>query len=581
MLSRALAVLFLSLTVCSQSFADFTLPNGVSAGDVTGNSAVLWTRSTVEGKVRFEVFTRQPRHKPVALAIVEVSDVNQPVKFKAERLRAGTRYFYTVRNAKGDKLTGTFKTLDEEHESEGLDFGVSGDWRGELSPYPAIANAWKKKLDFFVKLGDTIYADYPTPAVNKPQAQTLLDFRLKHAEVYSTRFGMNAWGLLQLFTPIYATIDDHEVNNDFAGGAPAATDERFAEISGLINETQLYKNGLQAFNEFNAIEALTWPAIGDLRSDNRPDLYRLRRFDNTAAMFMLDARSFRDQELPPVSNPTDPSQVAAYLAMSFDINPLNGQALPPRTLLGQRQLNRLLQDLLTMQNAGVTWKFIMLPEPIQNIGVIGASDRYEGYAAERRNLLKFIADNNISNVVFVSADIHGTLVNNLTYQMGPGMAQIPTNAFEITTGSVAFDAPFGPTVLELAAAVPVAPGVSLLDAFLGQLGLADVAAFNALPQAVKNTALEGLVNQQIIPLGYDTLGLQDTSNVEAVLTKGTYTAVFNFGWTEFNVDEHSQALTVTTYGIDAYTEADLLNDPAEIISRKPRLINQFVVTPQS
>jgi phosphodiesterase/alkaline phosphatase D-like protein len=131
----------------------------------------------------------------------------------------------------------------------------------------------------------------------------------------------------------------------------------------------------------------------------------------------------------------------------------------------------------------------MLPEPIQNLGVIAASDRYEGYAAERAALLKFIDDNNISNVVFVSADIHGTLVNNLTYQLGPGLPQIPTNAFEISTGSVAYDAPFGPTVLQLAAAVPVAPGLSLLDVFLAQLGLPNIEAFNALPEIVKNNAL--------------------------------------------------------------------------------------------
>lgn len=570
------------LLISGQAVADFTLPNGVSAGDVTQHSAVLWTRSTVIGNVTFTVCEKFAFRRPVVRGRVKVRDVDQPVKFKVEGLKAGTRYFYRVRNAKGDRLAGTFKTIANVSSKRDLQFGVSGDWRGELSPYPAISNAWRRKLDFFVKLGDTIYADYPSPAVDKPQAETLQEFRLKHAEVYSTRYGINFWAFLQMFTPVYATIDDHEVMNDFAGGAPAASDPRFGETNGLVNQTQLYNNGLQAFNEYNAIEVSTLPVIGDVRTDNAPDLYRTRTFGQNAAMFMVDARSFRDQELPAVQNPLDPEEVGAFLALSFNINPLTGELLPPRTMLSERQVERLLQDLLAAHNAGVTWKFIMLPEPIQNLGVIGAEDRFEGYAAERTAILKFIDDNNINNVVFVSADIHGTLVNNLTYQMGPGPAfpQIPSNAFEITTGSVAFDAPFGPTILGLAAGIVVAPGISLLDVFLEQLGLPNIEAFNALPETVKNTAVESLVNQQLAPLGYDLLGLQDSSEIQATLTAGTYTAVFNFGWTEFDIESDTKALTVTTYGIDPYNVAELNTNPAAIVSRTPRIISQFVVTPQ-
>lgn len=54
-------------------------------------------------------------------------------------------------------------------------------------------------------------------------------------------------------------------------------------------------------------------------------------------------------------------------------------------------------------------------------------------------------DNQITNVVFVAADVHGTIVNNVTYQTAVGQPQQSTSAFEVTTGSVAFDAPFGPT----------------------------------------------------------------------------------------------------------------------------------------
>lgn len=574
---RKIPKLSISPTLCASVFAAVTLPahaalpNGVSAGDVTTDSAVLWTRTTAPGDVKFTLRQISGGARTVKHATINVTDPHVPAKAVFTGLTAGTRYLYDVKDADGTRRVGMFRTSEAAGTSNGLRFGVSGDWRGELSPYPAISNAWLRNLDFFVKLGDTIYADFASPAVNKPQAETLGDFRLKHAEVYSRRFDVNSWAALQAFTPIYAMIDDHEVINDFAGGAPANSDARFGQALGLINDTPLYRNGLQAFTEYNAIQARTYPVVGDARTDGRPDLYRTQRFGDVAAMFMLDARSFRDQELPGVRNPFDPAQVGAFLASAFN---------PTRTILSQRQMQRLFDDMLAAHNAGVTWKFVFVPEPIQNLGVVNASDRFEGYAAERTTILKFIEDHQISNVVFVSADIDGTLVNNLTYQLSSLHLQIPTRAFEITTGSVAFDVPFGSRVLEIAAGVPVSPGVTLLDAFLQQVGVPNLAAFNALPNIVKNTAMEQATNQQLALLGYDPLGIEPTSPINARLTYGSYTSVFNFGWTEFNIDETTQALRVTTFGIDPYTQAELEANAASVVKRQPRMVSQFIVTPQ-
>jgi hypothetical protein len=46
---------------------------------------------------------------------------------------------------------------------------------------------------------------------------------------------------LQRNVSVFSTIDDHEVINDFAGGAAVTTDPRFSETTGLINPTALYK----------------------------------------------------------------------------------------------------------------------------------------------------------------------------------------------------------------------------------------------------------------------------------------------------------------------------------------------------
>lgn len=49
-----------------------------------------------------------------------------------------------------------------------MTFTVSG---GDLAPYPSVANIPGRDLDFFVMLGDSIYADIPSPALFK-RAQT-------------------------------------------------------------------------------------------------------------------------------------------------------------------------------------------------------------------------------------------------------------------------------------------------------------------------------------------------------------------------------------------------------------------------
>ena len=216
------------------------------------------------------------------------------------------------------------------------------------------------------------------------------------------------------------------------------------------------------------------------------------------------------------------------------------------------------------------WKFVALPEPIENYGIVAAADRYEGYAAERTQLLKFIDDNNIENVVFVSADVHGTTVNNLTYQV-PGLGglgpQLATSAFEITTGSVAFDAPFGPTVVDLAGA-------------LSLLTPAQVATYHSLPDAFKEAFFQGVINGQLDQFGYDHIGLADNlpqaqGQIAATLTAGTWTATNSFGWTEFTTDAATGDLTATTWGIAPYTAADA-TIPA-VVGETPAIVSQFTV----
>ncbi|MEQ1544756.1 alkaline phosphatase D family protein [Methyloglobulus sp.] len=560
-----------------------SLPNGISSGDTTQTSTVLWTRSTIKGDVRFQV---KNNDGVIVDDVVSAKNPLKPVKLTVKHLRAGEKYSYKVTSPDEQSIKGTFKTAAKPNTDESLSFGVTGDWRGELAPYPAIKNVDDKSLDFFIKLGDTIYADIASPAVPTGQAKTLDEYRAKHQEVYASHNDINGFADIQRNVSIFSTIDDHEVINDFAGGALAASDPRFSATTGLINQTALYKNGLQAFVEYNAIKNKRYSSTGDSLTDGRPDLYRAQRYGLTAGVYILDARSFRDQELAGAGDLSDPAKIGSFIAQSFDVGKTN-----TRTMLGKKQLARLKTDLLTSQHDGVIWKFVVLPEPIQNLGVLGASDRYEGFASERSELLGFIDGQAIKNVVFIAADIHGTVINDLTYQHREDVLsalaatgnpltapQRMTSAFEITTGSVAFDPAFGDAVTRLLAFVP--GGQIILDQLLDSVNANNLDEFKKLPMTVKNAAMHDLIDQQLNSLGYTSIGLQDNRLIKSKLKQGSNAALFSFGWTRFDIKPDNHSLKITTYGIEPYTAQDLSTKSAEIISRQPKIVSQLLVSPQ-
>lgn len=555
-----------------------TLANGVASGDVTQDSAVLWARSTVFGDVTFEYSTEPDFDTLAGTVTATVTDAAVPVKINVDGLEAGTEYFFRVTDAAGDTEVGRFKTAFAQGDSPGFRFGISGDWQ-QAPPFPILSSAAASELDLFVKLGDTIYADLETPALpGVSQARTLDEFRIKHSEVLSPRFGLSATSDLQASTSILASIDDHELVDNFAGGAVpgespdapdigSSPDPLFTDDVEFVNDTQAYENALQAYQEYQPLQDEFYDTPDDPRTDGERKLYRSKDYGSDASIFVLDSRSFRDAQL----DPADLNDPTSFLLEAFD---------PTRTLLGRAQVEELKADLLEADQNGTTWKFVLIPEPIQNFGVVNAEDRFEGYAAERAEILKFVDDNDIDNVVFMAGDFHGTIVNNLTYQVGPGQEQIATNAFEVVTGPVAFfDGRFGPNVVNLSAAA-------------GFVSPEELAFYNSLPVAPdaddipddKDDFVKQLLVAQTDLFGYDPVGLnnnlaQAEGLIDARLLQGDYVAAHNFSWSEFDIDPETQTLTVTTFGIDAYSEAELLADPEAVLALEPVIISQFEVNP--
>ena len=537
-----------------------TLPNGVAAGDVTQTSAVLWTHSTSLGTVSFDYSASPAFAVILGTRVATVDDPTLPVKVPLDDLQPDTEYFYRVTDSAGSQLTGRFVTPAADGVRRGLHFGVTGDWRGELRPYVALANVAERNLDFFMLHGDTIYADVPSIDFPSRDVRTLADYRIKHNEVYSTRFDLNYWADIRASTSVYVVDDDHEVVDDFAGGAPPSTDSRFDNSAPTINQTQLFRNGMQALLEYNPLRDEFYAGTNDPRVDGVVKLYRCVTFGSDASIFVLDARAFRDQSEPQISplQAINPIAVRHALASMFE---------PGRTMLGRPQLELFKRDLLAAHNAGITWKFVMIPEPVQNMGWFGGVDRWEGYAPERTEVLKFIEDNNIRNVVFVSADVHATFINSLTYQTEVDGEHIPTHAFEISTGSVASYPPPGQIIMERAGSV-------------GLLSDEDFAAYRQMSLPEKDARLEDLFNLLVLGLqGFSQLGLEDSLiNWERI--SGGWVVGHSFGWSEFEIEPDTQKLIITTYGVPAYDFAQTRDDPGTILSYTPEVYSKLVITPQ-
>jgi hypothetical protein len=491
-----------------------------------------------------------------------------------------------------------------------LRFGVSSCFRGDMRPFVSIKNVPARDLDFFVALGDIVYADSdPSGGL----AQTLDEFRLKYELAYSKVESQNdnMFARLRASTALFVSIDDHEVDDNFAGGAPpmshVATRDRegrqlfcenpdTTEIDDncsreFINETDFFDNGLQAFEEYNPIREERYGDTGDSRTRDKRKLYRYRTFGKDAAVFVLDTRSFRDEP----AGLTD-ENIYTLPSMAYEAG---------RTMLAAAQINELAEDLLDAQRKGITWKFVLVPEPIQNLGGGAAGDRFEGYAFERTAILNFIRDRCIGNVAFISGDIHGTIANNLVYRPDP---DIPLNrhsaGWDISTGPVAYHKPYGTKLIEIVRKVPDFQGSQLcvpseIDLPLGIDACVTVPTlpeYESLPPEAKDIVTKAIMDLILTVhlkpwtgLGFDgpPAVVPDFYKQEVFARKllGSYVATNTLGWAEFNIDAVTQKLTVTTYGVDLYKlpeneDAGYSHEEVEdILNRVPRIVSQFEVRP--
>ncbi|MGH2405351.1 MAG: alkaline phosphatase D family protein [bacterium] len=472
----ALGLVLALIVAATPAFSQVALlfPYGVAAGDVTSTSAVLWTRTDRRLPIAVEV---SPDRGFGAVAFAAASspspDRGGTVKLTASRLNPGTRYFYRFKIGRGAYSdVGTFVTAPAPGTGADLRLAFSGDMDGthvagvpvfSLGVLDAVA---AERPDVFIVLGDTIYSD---SAHGPRTARTLDEYRAKYREVQTTA---SLRALLRA-TSVIATWDDHEVENDFDRESV---------------DRNKFEAGRQAFQE-------AWPIVE--QQDGR--LYRSFQWGRDVEMFILDLRSYRSRQAsktrvcdnPPGSvapdlAPTLPTQFRAAFAPLIRQMGLPAPAAclaalndPSRTLLGSEQKRWLQQRL---RGSGATWKFVVSQVPVQEF-FANPYDRWEGYAAERAEVLNFVRAARIVNVVWLSADTHAVLINDIrmaTYSPpfeASGMKEVVAGPIATTTFGMAIAALTGPSVVPAFAAflqAPLPQGLGLSCAVLDRFTYATV-----------------------------------------------------------------------------------------------------------
>ena len=432
--------------------------SGLAAGDVTTNSAILWTR-TEDAKTKEGIVTnltaqlsKNPNFKPIYHSFKGVTEPNRDytLKLDATGLSSNTRYYYRFISPNGfSTQIGRFKTAPTKTDKVAVKFGFSGDADGKWRPYSSTQIIPELNLDYFIFLGDTMYETKSklSPATADPFAnstQALADYRRKYRENLEpvTPGGLSSLQPLYASQGNYTLLDNHELGNKqfINGGAPAGTplgqgvdatkvDYDVNKTGTFINKTEGFKTLLQAYKDYQPVREKIISSSNNSRTDKTEQLYFSQQWGANSIFINVDARSYRDIRLKTASGADDTGIRADN---------------PKRTMLGTTQLKWLKDTLRNAQLSGINWKIIAVSSPIDMGGEDNGKTWIGGYRAERNELLQFIADNRINNVVFLSTDDHQNRVNELTYLTKPNdptsMTRVP-NTFTIVAGPIGASGP--------------------------------------------------------------------------------------------------------------------------------------------
>ncbi len=411
--------------------------HGVASGDPLPTKVLIWTRVTPtaasrpgSGKgprahVTWEVSTRKDFRTVLRRGtFVTGPSRDHTVKLDVDGLRPATWYYYRFGFQGTHSRTGRMRTAPAaEATPTNLRFGVVSctNWQaGYFAAYRGLAQ--RDDLHAVLHLGDYLYEygaggyGYGQGDVDirthdpKHEMVSLEDYRRRHAQYKTDHDLQDAHAR---YTWII-TWDDHEVANDqWKNGA-----ENHQAAEGDYHRRRARAH--RAYDEWMPVRMDGTAALGD--GDR---LYRRLTFGRLAEISMLDLRTYRSQQVATAA----PTPVPAAEAEVSD---------PDRTITGDAQMRWLKESLARPQPF---WKvignpvmitpvtFAQLPAdvlaPINDVtgllphdGLPYNVDQWDGYTADRLEVLRFIKDRHIQNALFVTGDIHSGWAAEVPYDVG-------------------------------------------------------------------------------------------------------------------------------------------------------------------
>src|SRR5215212_1054182 len=437
--AAAIAVGLCALPAGAQAARGFTL--GVAAGEVTDDSAVVWAHAAKSGTGTVTVYTDRGGKRTAFIRRARATKSNDnTVQTRFTRLNPDTLYRYVFTIGKNKSDTGTFRTAPAPNSKKTIEFAWSGDAdaqnrQGETKPFwnnfEVYARMAREKNSFNVNFGDTIYSDTEVGSEQEggtfqPGSPPAVSVAQKWAK-YRMNLALRNIQTMRKTGATYSHWDDHEFLNDFS-----------VEELG----SKLYNDGVRAFTDYNPV---TYSA--------RNGLYRKFRWGRNLEGFFLDERSFRDAKASaggtcdnpagsgsPDLAPTAPQSTRnVFSTLVPSLAQPAPQACkdrindPNRTFLVKTQLAAFKRDV---QRSSATFKVIMNETPIQQFYAL-PYDRWEGYEAERQDVLKFLQAN-VKNVVFLTTDTHANMYNDARLATFPEEGgPIDSGMKEMVTGPVA------------------------------------------------------------------------------------------------------------------------------------------------
>ncbi|MFE5550113.1 alkaline phosphatase D family protein [Streptomyces sp. NPDC056534] len=405
--------------------------HGVASGDPLPDGIVLWTRVTpvpdaAPGSglgnatdVEWSVATDPRFTTAIASGVIRTGpQTDHTVKADVRGLKPATTYWYRFRVQGVESPVGRTRTAPAPHANvDQLRFGVvsCANWEaGYFSPYRHLVA--RGDLEAVLFLGDYIY-EYATGEysardlvvrVHKPAHEivSLADYRLRHG-TYKTDPDLQA---LHASLPAIAIWDDHEFANN-------ATPE------GAENHQPLTEGTWSARMAAAKQAYFEWMPV---RTSVAGTTYRWLRYGKLADIALLDLRSFRSAQ--------------GNWGPGGDVDD------PDRTLTGRAQMD-WLKSGLTRSDAA--WrlignsvmmspvKFLSLPayllRPLAKLlglpqeGLAINTDQWDGYTADRRELLDHLKATRIEDTVFLTGDIHSAWASNIpveaaTYPLSKSVA---------------------------------------------------------------------------------------------------------------------------------------------------------------